>query len=345
MKMLLVKTSSLGDVVHAMPAVTEARARVAGLEISWVVEESLGDIASLHPGVARVIPVAVRRWRRAPVASLGEIRSFRARLSAKRFDLVLDSQGLLKSALIACSANGTRHGFDAASARESLGSFLYRVKHRVPQGMHAVHRQKKLFGAALGYRPSDDIRYGLSSPDMAMDASSGILLLHGTTWPSKKWPLSSWRALARMVVGAGYPVTLVGGTAQEVDHAREICRGFSPAEVLARPPLRVLVGLLERAVGVVSVDTGLGHLAAALGRPLVGLYGATDPALTGMIGSRSRMLVSNHLPCIPCRKRTCKFHPGAVSGSIHPPCLANMTPEKVWSALQHQIGNRKENPA
>lgn len=342
MKLLLVKTSSLGDVVHAMPAITEAVSNVDDLELSWVVEEGYRDIASLHPGVQEVIPVALRRWRArgqlSIAASLGEMRAFRAGLSARQFDLVLDSQGLLKSALIAFSAKGVRHGFDGASARESFSSWFYQVKHAVPAAAHAVSRQKRLFAAALGYEPSGDIDYGLPP---AAESSADVVLLHGTTWPSKAWPVSSWRTLARTVGGAGYRVVAVGGNEQEVSRAHDICQGADDARVLAKPALADLVQLLRHAAGVVSVDTGLGHLAAAFARPLVGVYGPTDPALTGMTGAASRMIVSNHLPCIPCRKRACKFHPADVLSSIYPPCFANATPETVWQALQQQIGDRK----
>ena len=125
MKVLLVKTSSLGDVIHVMPAITEALANVADLNITWVVEEAFCDIAALHPGVSEVIPVAVRRWRKSPVACWGEIQAFRRRIGSEQYDLVIDSQGLIKSALIASSANGPRHGFDADSAREKAATWLY----------------------------------------------------------------------------------------------------------------------------------------------------------------------------------------------------------------------------
>ncbi len=342
MKVLLVKTSSLGDVIHVMPAVTEAFANVADLDITWVVEEAFCDIAASHPGVSEVVPVAVRRWRKSPVACWGEIQAFRRRIGSEQYDLVIDSQGLIKSALIASSANGPRHGFDAGSAREKAATLLYGMKHAVATDEHAVMRQKKLLASALGYQVHDDIDYGLVGGD---PVNGSILLLHGTTWVSKEWPESAWHQLAALVTAAGFPVVIAGGNEVEVRRARKIADGLQNVEVLAEPPLGELIENIRNAAGVVSVDTGLGHLAAAFARPLIGLYGATDPRLTGMTGPGSEVILSNHLPCIPCRKRTCQFPLTDDSSKIHPPCFANTTPENVWRALQQQIGKQKINPA
>src|SRR5687767_884207 len=138
-RILFVKTSSLGDVVHQCPAVSDAARRLPGAEIDWVVEEGFAGIARMHRAVHRVVPVALRRWRAAPwkPGVWREIGEFRASVAAERYDAIVDTQGLLKSALITRAARGRRHGMDRASAREGLAARFYDVRHAVPHGLHA----------------------------------------------------------------------------------------------------------------------------------------------------------------------------------------------------------------
>ena len=148
---LFVKTSSLGDVVHHCPAVSDAAARVPGARIDWVVEEPFAGVAAMHPAVRRVIPVSVRRWRAAlwHPGVWSEMSEFRRALGAERYDAVIDTQSLIKSALVCRFAHGTRHGMDRASAREALAARFYDVRHRVPRGLHAVERNRRLTAASL----------------------------------------------------------------------------------------------------------------------------------------------------------------------------------------------------
>ena len=338
MNILLVKTSSLGDVVHALPAVTEALSRVPGLVLDWVVEEELAAIPHRHPGVNRVIPVALRRWRRSPVASRHAFRRFRRQLRETSYDLVLDSQGLLKSALTGKLASGPLHGFDSGSAREAPASWLYRKAWPVDRELHAVFRQKRLFGAALGYAPTDDLDFGLAS---GQHRDKRIILVHGTTWRSKEWPESCWVRLAELLSAQGYELLVAAGDDRERRRAERIIA--SGGELLFRPPLAELMDRLASCCGAVSVDTGLGHLASALGVAVVGIFGATSPELTGIRGAQTHMIASTDLPCIPCRKRDCQFKKPVDSSSIYPPCYQQTTPETVWQALQQQTGNLNTN--
>src|SRR2546428_140511 len=170
-RILFVKTSSLGDVVHQCPAVSDAARKLAGAQIDWVVEESFAGIARMHASVRSVIPVAARRWRGAlwRRAVWREIGEFRRRLAAQRYDAVVDTQGLLKSALITRAASGTRHGMDRASAREPIAASFYDVTHTVPWGQHAVERNRRLTAAALGYSLDDPLDYGLRSESTPAD--------------------------------------------------------------------------------------------------------------------------------------------------------------------------------
>ncbi len=340
MKVLLIKTSSLGDVIHTLPAVTEAAEQVEDLELTWIVEENLVDVVNMHPSVARVIPVAIRRWRRSWGRCWPEVRTFITELKDTQYDLVVDSQGLFKSALLTLAARGEIHGFGYGSARESLAAGLYRHRHAIDRTLHAVTRQKQILAASLGYPAGQAVSYGLQQRN---DRQPEILFLHGTTWTSKEWPLSSWQTLADLVARQGYRVMVPAGNRQEEQTALAILRDL-PGEVLVGMTLRTLTDAMRRCTAVVSVDTGLGHLAVALDLPTVGLYGATDPVLTGLSGQSVHVIVNDHLPCIPCKKRVCSFRNPGDSSNIYPPCFLQTTPERVWQALQRQIGSKDTRP-
>ncbi|MDZ4255314.1 MAG: lipopolysaccharide heptosyltransferase I, partial [Sulfuritalea sp.] len=166
MRILLIKTSSLGDVVHNLPVVTDLRRSYPEAQIDWVVEEGFCEIPRLHPGLNRVIPVALRRWRKALLtpATWGEIRSFRSALQEQSYDLVIDTQGLLKSALIARLARGTRCGYNATAAREAIAARFYDVRFEVGKDLHAVERNRRLVALAAGYSASSAPDYGIAVP-------------------------------------------------------------------------------------------------------------------------------------------------------------------------------------
>ena len=342
---LLIKTSSFGDVVHALPALTEACA-MAEVNFSWVVEEDLVDIPAMHTGVSEVIPVAIRRWRNDWWGSRAEIGAFLTQLRSKQYDLVIDSQGLLKSAIIASLAKGAAHGYAKSSARESQTSMFYAQTHEVGKSQHAIARQRQLFAAALGYHSNSgagsnfEVDYGLAQHG---NPSGSIVLFHGTTWTSKEWPIQYWCSLANLIRSSGHDIVIPSGNAAELRRAGEIL-GSGAGRILDRLPLNELIKQLRNCVGAVSVDTGLGHLAPALGIPTVGMFGATSPDLTGILGPRTQTIVSDHLPCIPCRKRDCQFSKPEDSSNIYPPCFQPMTPETVWQALQQQIGSKVIKP-
>jgi heptosyltransferase-1 len=335
-KVLLVKTSSLGDVIHALPAVTEALSKFRDLQIDWLVEEKFRDIPDQHEGVHEVIPVAIRRWRSDWVSAWPEVKALIKRLRSAQYDRVIDSQGLLKSALITFFANGETHGYDRDSIRESIACLFYGKKHAVDKEQHAIHRQKQLLAASLGYRPNQNIDCGLATPT---SKKKTIMLLHGTTWPSKEWPESAWTELANLIRQDGFEVMAPSGNERERERATRILGG-RPG-LLDRLPLGDLMSEMQRCAGAVAVDTGLGHLAPALGVPVVGLYGSTSPGLTGILGRQSQIIASDHLPCIPCRKRECQFQKPRDSSNIYPLCFEQTSPELVWQALQQRLRSKE----
>ena len=280
-RILFVKTSSLGDVVHNCPAVSDAARALPGAAIDWVVEEPFAGIAAMHRAVRRVIPVAVRRWRSAlwRPSVWAEIAAWRRSLGAEPYDAVVDTQSLLKSALISRLARGRRHGLDRASAREWLAPVFYDVRHAVPRELHAVERNRRLAAASLGYSFSASADYGLRAP--AGPASGYVVLLTMTSRADKLWPEERWIELGR---GLRAPAILPWGSQHERVRAERIAAAIG-GTLPPRRNLEELARLFVSARGVVGLDTGLTHLAGALGVPTVGIYCASDPVLTGLHGA------------------------------------------------------------
>jgi lipopolysaccharide heptosyltransferase I len=285
---LFIKTSSLGDVIHHMPAVTEARARRPGLRIDWVVERAFAPLVGLHPAVHEAIPIGQRDWRKAwfRPSVWSERRAFFRSLGARRYDAIVDTQGLLfKSALVARRAHGIKHGYDTRSIKERLASRFYDVRHAVDRQQHAIARNRALTGLALGYAPQGAPDYGLNRTTLADPwAAPYALLLHATTARRKEWPEPNWHTLAAVLARDIEPV-LLHGSDRERARSERIAAAAPRAQVPERQPLDAVARLIAGAAFVVGVDTGLMHLAAALGVPLVAIFAGSEPGLTGPIGA------------------------------------------------------------
>ncbi len=329
MKALLVKMSSLGDLVHVLPAMTDAHGH--GVRFDWVVEEAYQAIAARHQAVDQVLPIAWRRWRKSLWRHRGEMRRFFTTLAASEYDLVLDAQGLLKSALVASRGRGAQTlGFSRRHLREPVAACFYERGIDVPRQQHAIDRQRQLFAAAFGYAydPSEVSDFGLPGAEAPTDV---CVLLHGSAWPSKLWPEPLWTELARRAMAAGLEALLPWGDDTERHRAQRIANA-SGGRVLDSLGLGELMSLLGQAKLVVGVDSGLTHLAAALGTRTLALYGSTSTALTGCRGAQARNLAST-FGCSPCLSKTCRYRgPGRFwhSQSIAPPCYAELSPASIW---------------
>jgi heptosyltransferase-1 len=304
-RILFVKLSSLGDVVHNFPAITDVRRRWPNAHVAWAVESAYAGLVQLHPAVTQPIPVNLRSLRRAPhrAAEWRALGLSRSAIAAGRWDYIIDSQGLLKSALVGAWARGARFGLDAKSARERIASRFYDVRLPVARRMHAVERNRLLAAQVFGYSiDGSPARYGLAPPPAALPwapASRYIVMLHAASHRRKMWPEAYWVELGQQLAAAGYACVLPAGTESERATAHRIAMDVPESQVAPPCDLPELAALLSHAWAVVGVDTGLTHLAVALGRPTVGIYCATEPLLTGLHGEQAVNLGGPDAPPSP----------------------------------------------
>ncbi|NOQ80653.1 MAG: lipopolysaccharide heptosyltransferase I [Gammaproteobacteria bacterium] len=343
MKVLIIKTSSLGDVIHTLPALTDAQTALGEIQFDWLVEENFAEIPAWHPAVRNIIPVALRRWRKEIFKTFfsggkdNEWQRFKQQLQQEHYDYVIDAQGLLKSALLTHFARGKTYGLDKQSAREPLAARFYQHPQAIAKQQHAVERVRQLFAQSLGYSLNDlPLDYGIqegikSSSEVNNNASRSILFLHGTTWDTKHWPEQYWLELADQVTAQGHNILLPWGNEVERQRALNIkqqCKRVQQVIVLDKLNLNELVQKMVTADAIVAVDTGLAHLAAALDKPTIALYGPTSPGLTGTYGNNQVHLQADY-ECAPCFKKRCD----KTKNNINPECYTDITPERVMTSL------------
>lgn len=290
LQILLVKTSSMGDVIHNLPVIADILAHHPDAQFDWMVEESFAEIPRLHPKVRDVIPVAVRRWRKSLFSgnTWQEIRSLKKRLEHTQYDVIIDTQGLLKSAVLAKFVQGAIHGMDSDSAREPLASLFYSHKHAVTRSLHAVQRNRILAALALNYPiPQSLPDYGLSNFHSAENTlelpRDYAAFLHGTSRDSKLWPVSHWIALAEKLKVFNLQVLLPWSNTAEEKRAQEIAAQSDNVTVLPKLKLTPLAGILANSRLNIGVDTGLMHLSTALNKPSIAIYTDTNPEFTGVL--------------------------------------------------------------
>lgn len=326
MKVLIVKTSSMGDIIHTLPALTDAAQALPQISFDWVVEENFAEIPAWHPTVDKVIPVAIRRWRKSLFNTLksGEWKTYKQQLQATHYDAVIDAQGLLKSALLVTrQAKGPSFGLDKSSAREPLAARFYDHPVRVDKEQHAVERVRQLFAQALGYTlPEERGDFAISSafPNQSDHQAPYLVFQHSTTRFDKHWPEIYWQRLIQRAGDAGWKIRLPWGNAEEQARAQRFAKQHSNAEVLPKLTLAEVASVLSGASGCVSVDTGLSHLAAALDKPNLILFGPTDPGLVGGYGKNQQCLEAKNYP--------------QENEQVEPEVFAPLTDEIVWRELE-----------
>jgi heptosyltransferase-1 len=321
-RVLIVKTSSMGDVVHTLPALTDAMHALPDVCFDWVVEDSFAELPALHQGVEQVITVSIRRWRQHLWHTLRTApwREVKQQFEGRDYSAVIDAQGLLKSAWIGLMVRAPRFGMDWRSAKEPISSLFYRHRLSVPREQHAVERSRQLFAAALNYPcPQGLPDYGIerSRLDFSVARPHSLVFLHATSRIDKHWPDAQWQRLCALAVAQGYHVCLPWADDLARRRAQWLAAQHEAVEALPALGLGALGGLLSGACGAVAVDTGLGHFAAALGVPCVSLYGPTDPILIGAYGDKQRHLQG-----------------GAVAGQP----FTGLDASLVWQTLRPMLG-------
>lgn len=287
MRVLIVKTSSMGDVVHAMPVVADIRRHFAA-EVDWLVESAFAPIPHMHAGIHAVLPMAWRQWRRRlwKGSTWAAMRALRERMRERRYDVVLDLQGLLKSAIWARQAQAPVAGYDRDSVREPAAAWLYQHHAAVARDLHAVQRCRMLTAAHLGYAvPAGAPEFGLvaPAPKWLPGARAYAVLIPSASRIEKLWPERHWVALGRRMLERGWQPVVLWGRPDEQTLAERIaasCDGDVPPYLGVGEMASVLAG----AAHVVGLDTGFTHLAAALGRPTLGIYCDHEPGLAGLCG-------------------------------------------------------------
>ena len=349
----------MGDVLHLMPALSDLMAAQSNVVVDWMVEDSFAEIPTWHPSVDRVIKVSTRRWRSLRWQNLKEFFAFVKELRGQSYDLVIDAQGLMKSAAIARFAKlekgGVRAGFSGRSIKESPAAKLYHQRIDVEREQHAIDRLRQLFSGVFNYDvPSETLNYSLKLPKSlkplkSKQAQNTIMLFHGTTWATKHLPDQLWRDIADLACNDGYKVLLAWGNEAERKRANWVAELRSEISVLDRSTLTDLAHTIASIDGAIAVDTGLGHMAAALGVPCVSAYGSTNAALTGAKGE-NQALIQSEYACSPCLLKSC---PKLVSSddvdakvaenASVPPCYIasavnpELSADAIWKRLTKQI--------
>lgn len=353
MKILVVRLSSLGDILHFFPAVSDLRRIFPDAEIHWLVEPAFAEMAGWHSAVGKVIVAPLRAHKKTWWKIPRLLSGLRQQLRAEKYDIVLDAQGLLKSAMLAKLAGVPVSGFHADSARESLAARFYRKTARVPEGLHVVEKNRQLVAQIFGVEITQPADFGLDRfrAERKQSALPGgltqmvgqrcIVLLHGTTWNSKYWPESSWQELICLLTQQGWRCLLPWGNEDERLRAHRLqAAGGADAQVLPKLSLTELTSVLLHARAFVSVETGIGHLAAVLNIPGIMLHGPTDPDYSGILGKSCQHITSG-MDCSPCFKRDC---PRLESPEGIPPCQLAISAHRVYRhCLELLATNLEEN--
>ncbi|MCT2580420.1 MAG: lipopolysaccharide heptosyltransferase I [Mesorhizobium sp.] len=297
MRVLIVKTSSMGDVIHTFPAVEDALRNRPDISFDWCVEEAFAAVVALHPAIGTIHKVAIRRWRKKPFdgGTWREMAGLRRALRSRRYDLVIDAQGLLKSAVVAKQSGAPIAGFDRSSAREPSATLLYERKYAVRRELHAIERTRRLFGLALGYQPDlSTLNSGIVPPAGGLSGVEGktAFLLHGTSREDKKWPVEDWVETARRLVSQQFTPIVTWSNEAEKRVAEAIAGAVPETVLVPKSPLADVAAILGRSTLVIGADTGLTHLASAFGLPTVAIFLATEPGLTGPRGPFSSTLLA-----------------------------------------------------
>lgn len=329
-RILITKLASMGDLVHLLPALTDAKKADPNLTFDWVIDTNFAEVASWHTCIQNTFLTNHRKWRSSLFnkKTRSEFSSFLTKLKATSYDLVIDAQGNIKTALLSLFIKGKKAGFDASSIPEWGAHLFYDKKIHSSKKLHAISRLRELFAKALDYPlPNTPPDYQINKlklipPSLPLPPSY-LVFVPIASYSSKLWPEESWNELIKQAEVLGHSILIPWGNEKERQRALRLSNN-SHVVILPKLSLSEIAYLILHAKAVVSMDTGFSHIAAALSIPTITLYGPTDPALTGTVGENQVHLSS---PCSCLGKRVC-------TQAKKPMCLSNIIPSKVFFELQ-----------
>lgn len=331
MKILLLKLSSIGDLIHVFPALTELQKADPKLELTWVVESAFQEVPLWHPTVKHVIAAPFRQIKKEGF-SLQAARSLwrlAQNIRREKYDFVIDAQGLFKSAWLAKIARGPSIGFGKKSGREAVW-WLYNKRVTASWDWHAIARIETLFQAVLpSTKPEFDPHVDYALKPWQPVTEKVLMFVHGTTWESKHYPDALWLDLVKLATAAGYQVWLPHSNERELKRAAFLSIN-DQVKILPKMSLTALKNCLYDVAGVIAVDTGLAHISAALGVPTVTLYGPTEPSKIGTLG-RNQVHLTTALCCFSQGVKQCAHLPHDKKQAFE--CFEVLRPVDVFNEL------------
>ena len=291
----------MGDLMHALPALTEAKEHIADISFDWVVDKNFASVPSWHPLVDKTIVTDHRNWRRQLFSkkSRESLKEALNEINETNYDLVVDMQNNIKSALVSYLSKHSVVGMDAKSVREYPAHLAYSTKINVDKKLHAIERQKKLLAEALDYSSSmNNVDYGallegFIKPNMSLP-SKYIVLVQNASWITKQWSITKWQKLIQYLDGKDIKMILPSGNLNELERAKEISSVSTKAQALDLMPLNEIAYIIKNANFCICSDTGLAHLSALSGTPSITLYGPTETALIGTYGKNQIHIVGKN---------------------------------------------------
>lgn len=321
MKILIIKLTSMGDLMHAFPALTDATQNLQDISFDWVVDESFSEVPLWHPAVKNICTTAHRRWRKNIIKSYraGEFNKFYRQLNDKHYDVVVDFQSNLKSAFVSWLRKTPVHGYDKASCREKPAHWAYQTHYKIDKNQHAIERQRELLAKVLNYeQPDTTADYGVDlsrcqKPELQLPEKY-LVFVHNASWPTKLWPVPYWQQLIEKATQQGYSVLLPCGNASELQRAQAISANHPMAIALPKMCLNEMAAIMAGAKAAVCSDTGLAHMAAVTATPAITLYAVTDTQLIGTTGQNQQHIIAT---------------PGSIAGDMN-----TIKTDVVWARLK-----------
>jgi heptosyltransferase-1 len=342
-KVLLVKITSMGDLIQTLPALTDAAIALPGIKFDWLAEESFQEIPKLHPSVDRVIILPYRRWKKniRQAIKSGEINCFLQQLRHQQYDMVLDAQSNLKSAFVSLLAKGVRYGLDKKSVREYGAHFAYHKKIHISRMQNHTERLRQMFSIFLGYeQPKAPANYGINQnnlPILDFDLPKKFIFVTPiASCDNKLWPEPFWHELIQDIVQSGYDVVMPWWSIKEKERVLRLQNNNPSIHLLPTLKLSQKATVLSRAAASISLDTGLAHMAAALNIPNVCLYGPSNPEHCGTVGNKQIHLRAKFPSCAPCISTKCTYKG---ESQYHPACLETISPKDVLSSFYALLNN------